>query len=133
MYPTPTPTIVMIPLKLLPAIVAELWDRFNELFCEFTQDKRREHRNELVFLLDELKRQKGVCRKKYTRLNNSLSESLDDAEYGEEEMGEDDSNEKEMVVDDEEDYLITLINLEELIGKFLTYEFEDGKPVLAVD
>ena len=30
----------------------------------------------------------------------------------------------------EEEYLITLINLEELIGKFLTNEFEDGKPVL---
>ena len=30
----------------------------------------------------------------------------------------------------EEDYLITLINLEELIGKFLTNEFEDRKPVL---
>ena len=85
-------------------------------------------------------------------------------------MGEDDSNEKEMVVDDddadevdeltkiinstldyvtqldekelteplkelkvessEEDHLITIINLEELIGKFLTNKFEDGKPVL---
>ena len=104
-----------------------------------------------MFLLDELKRQKGVSRKKYTRLNNSLSETLDGAEDGEEEMGEDDDNEKEMVVDDddevdertkiinstldyftqsdkkeltellkelkeessEEDYLITLINLEE--------------------
>ena len=30
----------------------------------------------------------------------------------------------------EEDYLITLINLEELISKFLTNEFEDGNPVL---
>ena len=30
----------------------------------------------------------------------------------------------------EEDYLITLINLEELIGKFLTNELEDGKSVL---
>ena len=30
----------------------------------------------------------------------------------------------------EEDYLITLINLEELIGKFLTNEIKDGKPVL---
>ena len=85
-------------------------------------------------------------------------------------MEDDDGNEKEMVVDDdndndevdeltkiinstlghvtqsdkkeltellkelkeesrEEDYLISLINLEELIGKFLTNEFEDGKPV----
>ena len=81
-------------VKLLPATVAELWDRFNELFCEFIHDKRREHRNELVFLLAELKRQKGVSRKKCTRLNNSLSESLDDAEDGEEEMGEGDGNEK---------------------------------------
>ena len=57
-----------------------------------------------MFLLDELKRQKGVSRKEYTRLNNSISESLDDAEDGEEEMGEDDGNEKEMVVDDDDDH-----------------------------
>ena len=38
-----------IDVKLLPATVAGLWDRFNELFCESIQDKRREHRNELVF------------------------------------------------------------------------------------
>ena len=57
-------------VKLLPATVVGLWDRFNELFCEFVHDKRREHRSELVFILNELKRQKGVSRKKYTRLNN---------------------------------------------------------------
>ena len=54
-------------VKLLPATVAGLWDRFNDLFCEFIHDKRRKHRNELVFLLDELKRQKGVSRKLLTK------------------------------------------------------------------
>ena len=118
--------------------------------------------------MDELKRQTGVSRKEYTRLNNSLSESLDDAEDGEEEMGEDNGNEKEMVVNDDDDdevielnkiinstldYMtqsdkreltellkelqessqedyIMLINLEELMGKFLTNEFKDGKLIL---
>ena len=95
-------------VKLFPATVAGLCGRFNELVCKVIHDKRREHRNELVFLLDELKLQKGVSRKKYTRLNNSLSESLDDAADGEEEIGEDDVNEKEIVVDDDDstlDYL----------------------------
>ena len=116
-----------------------------------------------MFLLDELKQQKGVSCKKYTRLNNPLSESLD--ADGEEEMGEDDGNEREMVVYDDndgevdelmkiinytldyvtqsdkkeltellkelkEDYLIMLINPKELIGKFLTDEFEEGKLIL---
>ena len=154
-------------MTLLPATVSGLWDRFNELFCEFIHDKKREHWNELVLLFDELKQRKGVSRKEYTRLNNSLPESLDDAEDEEEVMGEDHSNENEMVVDDDEvdeltkfitstldyvtqsdkkeltellkglkgesseaEYLITLINLEGLIGKFLTNGFEDGKPVL---
>ena len=123
-----------------------------------------------MFLLDELKREKGVSRKKYTRLNNSLSESLDDAKEGEEEMGEDDGNGREMVVegdddddddDDEIEELTKIINSaldyvtqsdkkgtdrtierakrgiqrrrlphHELIGTFLTDEFEDGKHVL---
>ena len=42
-------------VKLLPATVAGLWDRFNELFSKFIQDRRREQCNEPVFLLDELK------------------------------------------------------------------------------
>ena len=78
-----------------------------------------------MFLLDELKRQKGVSRKKYTRLNNSLSESIDDAEDGEEEMGEDDGNEKDMVVDDDE-----VDELTKIINSTLDYVNQSGKKEL---
>ena len=38
---------------------------------------KHEHRNELVFLLDELSRQDGINRDEYTQLNNILAESLE--------------------------------------------------------
>ena len=37
---------------------------------------KHEHRNELVFLLDELFRQDGINRDEYAQLNNMLAESL---------------------------------------------------------
>ena len=47
-------------IKFLPTTVAELSKRFNELFIEFVRQKKYEHRNELVFLLDELLRQEAI-------------------------------------------------------------------------
>ena len=49
-------------IKFLPATVDELSKRFNELFIEFIRQKKHEHRNELVFLLDELLRQEAIDR-----------------------------------------------------------------------
>ena len=46
-------------VKFLPAIVDGLVERFRELFKEFIREGKHEHRNELVFLLDELLRQEG--------------------------------------------------------------------------
>ena len=37
----------------LPALDDGLADRFNQLFTEFTRQGKREHRGELMFLLDE--------------------------------------------------------------------------------
>ena len=115
-------------MKLLPATVAGFWDRFNELFCEIIHDKRREHRNELVFLLDEFKRQKGVSRKKYTRLNNLLSKSLDDSEDEAEEMGEDDDNEKELIVvdDDDDDEVNELTKIINFTLDYVTQSDKEG-------
>ena len=63
-------------VQFLPPTLKGLCKRFNKLFCEFMQQKH-EHRNELVFLLDELVRQEVTGRDKYKQLNNILSEFLD--------------------------------------------------------
>ena len=49
-------------VNFLPATVEGLRKRFHELYTEFTQQGRHEHRNGLVFLLDELLRQQGIDR-----------------------------------------------------------------------
>ena len=41
-------------VKFLPATVEGLAERFNQLSKEYKQHGKHEHRNELVFLLDEL-------------------------------------------------------------------------------
>ena len=46
-------------VKFLPATVDGLGDRFNQQFTEFMWQGKHEHRNELVFLLNELLRQNG--------------------------------------------------------------------------
>ena len=40
------------------------------------RDKKHENRNELVFILDELLRQKAISHEAYTQVNNLLAESL---------------------------------------------------------
>ena len=44
-------------VKFLLATVEELRKRFHELYTEFTRQGKHEHRNEVVFLLDELLQQ----------------------------------------------------------------------------
>ena len=48
--------------KFLPATVEGLRERFHEFYTEFTRQGKHEHRNELVFLLDELLWQQGIDR-----------------------------------------------------------------------
>ena len=66
-------------MKFLPATVDTFADRFNQLFKKFTRQGKREHRNKLVFLLDELLRQ-GINRDQYAQLNNMFAESLESEE-----------------------------------------------------
>ena len=44
-------------VKFLPTTADGLVERFRELFKEFIREGKHEHRNEFVFLLDELLRQ----------------------------------------------------------------------------
>ena len=131
-------------VKFLPATVYGLVKSLRELFTEFIREGKHEHRNALVFLLDELLRQEGIGRKQYKQLNTMLAESLvDDVE---EEMAADaEDNEVKKVIqstfhdiiqhDEEElmellaglkdeagndDYIDTLLKVEEPIDVFLS-------------
>ena len=78
-------------MNFLPATVEGLQRLFHELYKEFTRQGKHEHRNELVFLLDELLRKDGINREDYTQLNNILAESLGSGlEDAEEDKTEDD-------------------------------------------
>ena len=150
-------------VKCLPATVDGLTDRFNQLF---TQHGKHEHRNELVFLLDEVLRQDGINRDEYAQLNNMLAESLDEEDDDDEEEREstkddlttmeDETREgklkklirltvecltqhdkkelleliKEFRKDVGEDFLDTVLELEELVDVYLLDEFIDSESVL---
>ena len=51
---------------------------------EFMQHGKHEHKNELVFLLDEFLQQDGINLEEYTQLNNMLVESVDEDDDEEE-------------------------------------------------
>ena len=72
-------------MKFIPATSEGLRKRFHELYTEFTRQGKHEHRNELVFLLDELLRQRGIDGEEYTILNNILAKSLGSGRAAEEE------------------------------------------------
>ena len=65
-------------MKFLPATVDGLADRFNQRFKECRRQGKHEHRNELVFLLDELLREDDINQAEYAQLNKMLAESLDE-------------------------------------------------------
>ena len=50
-------------VNFLPATEEGLQRRFHELYKEFARQGKHEHRNELVFLLDELLRKGGIKEK----------------------------------------------------------------------
>ena len=62
-----------VKVKFLPETIQGLDNSFNKLFIEFARGGKHEHRNELVFLLDELLRQNAINKNEYQRLNNILA------------------------------------------------------------
>ena len=60
----------------LPATPLKLRERFDKLFFEFARDGRLDNRNELVCLLDEMKRQESIPEDDYIKFNIFLSKSL---------------------------------------------------------
>ena len=59
-------------VNVLPSTLEGLSKRFNELLREYNLDGKYEHRNELVFLLDEMLRQEGINREEYEKLYNEI-------------------------------------------------------------
>ena len=65
-------------VKHFPATVNGLVERFRELFIEFIRKGKHKHRNEPVFLLDELLQQERIDRDQYKQLKTMLAESLNE-------------------------------------------------------
>ena len=141
-------------VKFLPATVEGLRKRFHELYTEFPLEGKHEHRNELVFLLDELLRKGGINREEYRQLNNTLAESLGSGiELAEEDKTEDDKGNLQKLIqstieysiqhdkkellelmnefrkDVDEDFLDTALELEELVDVYLLEEFLEKEPI----
>ena len=60
-------------VKFLLTSRVGLENRFKKLFHEFTNEKKLENRTELVFLLDEMLRQKYITPEEYESFNNGYS------------------------------------------------------------
>ena len=101
------------PIQFLPENKEDLFNRSNELFIEYTKEKRQEIRNELVAILDELKRRNFIGADVYRKLNDYLSGIpgsglIDPNEDASEEMEieEEEENEIESKISDTLQYLI---------------------------
>ena len=113
---------------------------------------KHEHRNELIFLLDEMLRQGAITPTEYTRLNTSLTEAADlrtDKVEKEEDSDDEEQNlmkpavdyiiqhDKEELLqlmeefkdDIDEEFMVIVLDIEKLLGIFFEEEFLDGEPI----
>ena len=65
-------------VKFLPPTVGGLAKRLRKLWTQFTREAKHEHRNEIVFILDELLRRDGISGHDFSKMNNLLAQSLPD-------------------------------------------------------
>ena len=66
----------------LPATPSKLRERFDNLFMKFVRNGNLENRNELVCLLDEMKRQGCISEEEYVKFNRFLAQSLESGGSG---------------------------------------------------
>ena len=129
-------------VKFLPSTLEELTKRFNKLIREYNLDGKIEHRNELVSLLDEMLRQKGIDRKDYEKLNNKIvTIASREEDYKNIEnsalktiIQHDVKELKDLLKEfreelDEED-IDTLLDIEELVDVLTDGSYIDDEPVL---
>ena len=132
---------------VVPGTGEGLRDQFNQLFVEFTRDKKHEHGHEL---LDEMLERGSITPLEYNRLNSviAIPEKSSDggAEEEEDEMtrvikdtvahvilhDKEELSDLLMELQDEvsKEFLDALLDLELLAGKFLIDEFQKGEPLL---
>ena len=132
-------------VKILPSTLEGLTERFNELLREYNLDKKYEHRNELVFLLDEMLRQNGISREDYEKLNNKIDAIASREEKEIEEESIEKSTVKRIIQHDvkelknflkgfkeesEEESIDTLLKIEELVDLFDEESFIENKSVV---
>ena len=65
-----------------------LRDQFNQLFVEFTRDKKHKHGHELTVLLDEMLERGSIAPMEYNRLNSVIAISEKSSDEGAEEEDE---------------------------------------------
>ena len=74
---------------MVPDTDEGLSDQFNQLFFEFTRDKKHEHEHELTVLLDEMLERGSIAPLEYNRLNSFIAipeKSSDESAEEEDEM-----------------------------------------------
>ena len=135
-------------IKLLPATVDGLGKRLRKLLKEFMREEKHEHRN------DELLRQDAITRDECKQLNTVLAESVDEEmDIGSPAEEEDElkkvihatthnvieSDKKELMellaeLKEEvtENYIDDVLQLEKLIDEFLTDDYLEGRPLIAM-
>ena len=132
-------------VKILPSSLEGLTERFNKLIREYNLEKKYEHRNELVFLLDEMLRQNGISREEYEKLNNKIVEIASREEKEIEDENIEKSTVKSIIQHDvkelknfleefkedlEEEDVETMLKIEELVDLFDEDSFIEDKSVL---
>ena len=122
-----------------------LRDQFNQLFVEFTRDKKHEHVHYLTVLLDEMLERGTLAPLEYNKLNSVIAipeKSSDEVAEEEDEMTRviKDTVDHVILHDKEElsdllmelrdevgkEFLDALLDMELLAGKFLIDEFQEG-------
>ena len=63
-------------IQFLPGDIKGLNTKLNLLLAEFAAGNRSSTRNQIVGILDELKRRKRISRKDYTDINSFLAKTL---------------------------------------------------------
>ena len=128
-------------------LAKELYNRFKTLHCEFLKKGRYEHRNDLMFLLNEMVRRGFIDQKGYEKALATLDVVFNEEEnadgfkkllhstvsymlaYDKKELREL-LDEFEDVVEEEEGYAEDISKLEKLVHTYFRKDFLDGEPIL---
>ena len=117
-----TPRMTVIQRLMKPTrLWSRLRDQFNQLFVEFTRDKKHEHGHELTVLLDEMLERGSIAPLEYNRLNSDtaiLEKSSDEGAEEEDEMTRViEDTVANVILHDKEELSDLLVELRDEVGK----------------